>query len=243
MSEVKPDKRPFAVFDIDGTVIRWQLYHSIVTELARQGCLSSGAEQAINEARMTWKKRAHNESFKAYEATLVQTYLGALKGLSVEDYLSAVDVVFDEYKDQVYTYTRDLIRSLKSQGYRLFAISGSHNEIIAKLANYYGFDDYKGANFIQKNGFFTGKFDSPFHGKAEPLRELMSMHNLTFSGSIAVGDTGSDISMLELVEQPIAFNPNRELFEFAQSKGWKIVIERKNMVYQLKATNGSYVLA
>ena len=29
--------RPFAVFDIDGTLIRWQLYHSIADTLARLG--------------------------------------------------------------------------------------------------------------------------------------------------------------------------------------------------------------
>ena len=26
--------RPFAVFDIDGTIIRWQLYHALADELA-----------------------------------------------------------------------------------------------------------------------------------------------------------------------------------------------------------------
>lgn len=50
--------------------------------------------------------------------------------------------------------------------------------------------------------------------------------------------------MLELVDRPVAFNPNDELFEVAQARGWEIVIERKNVAYQLKKdSDGSYVLA
>ncbi len=28
--------QPFAVFDIDGTIIRWQLYHALADELAKE---------------------------------------------------------------------------------------------------------------------------------------------------------------------------------------------------------------
>jgi phosphoserine phosphatase len=49
--------------------------------------------------------------------------------------------------------------------------------------------------------------------------------------------------MLEYVEHPIAFNPEIRLFNEARNKGWKIVVERKNVVYELEANHGSYVLA
>lgn len=232
----------FAVFDIDGTLIRWQLYHSIVTELAHRGCLSPHAEQTINDARMTWKRRSHSKSFDEYEDTLVHTYLDAVRGLQVQDFLAAVDVVFEEYKDQVYTYTRDLIRRLKADGYLLFAVSGSQKEIIAKLADYYGFDDYRGSDFERQGDTFTGNFLSPFKGKAGPLRELMQKHGVTTTGSIGVGDTKSDISMLEIVEQPIAFNPSFELYEAAAANKWTIVVERKSMIYELEPKDGTYEL-
>jgi HAD superfamily hydrolase (TIGR01490 family) len=234
--------RPFAVFDIDGTLIRWQLYHAVVSELASRGHLSDDAEATIQAARLTWKKRTSSNSYLQYEGVVVQTYLDAIQNVSPADYLQVVDDVFEEYKDQVYTFTRDLIRSLKSRKYLLFAISSSQAEIVAKLARYYGFDDYIGARFEKKNGHFTGKVDSPFGKKAELLQQLITKHQASQKGSIAVGDSSSDSAMLEIVEQPIAFNPDRKLLEAARQHGWKIVVERKNVIYKLESSNGSYQL-
>lgn len=235
--------KKFAVFDIDGTVIRWQLFHSVVNELAKRGHLSPEAARTIHEARMTWKRRTHSESYKAYERTLLGAYLAAFTDVSVADYLAVVDKVFDEYKDQVYTYTRDLIRALKEQGYVLLALSGSHQEIVEKLADYYGFDDAIGTVYEQKGGRFTGNVQEILHDKGEALQRLVAKHDLDFTGSIAVGDSRGDIPMLELVERPIAFNPAADLFVEATKRHWQIVVERKNVIYNLEVRDGSYVLA
>ena len=236
-------QKKFAVFDIDGTLIRWQLYHAIVTELARQGNLSESARNAIRESRMTWKRRTHSESFHDYEKVLVSEYHAALKNLQVKDYDKAIEKVFDTYKDQVYTYTRDLLKELKAKGYILFAISGSHTEIIEKLADYYGIDESVGQYHEQKNGRLTGKFISTVLGKSEILKSLIKKYGVSLKDSIAVGDSESDIGLLELVENPIAFNPSKGLFNKAGQKGWKIVVERKNMVYELENKDGRYILA
>jgi hypothetical protein len=51
-----------------------------------------------------------------------------------------------------------------------------------------------------------------------------------------------DIELLEMVQNPIAFNPNTDLFEYAKSKNWKIVIERKNVIFELEKQDGKYIL-
>ncbi len=232
----------FAVFDIDGTVIRWQLYHAIVDELGKHGHLAPGQHERIRQARHTWKSRSHSSSFNEYEEAVIEIYHQALIDLDVYDYAKAIDTVFGTYKDQVYTYTRDLVRDLKIQGYLLFVISGSQHEIIQKLGDYYGFDDVIGTRYEQVDGHFTGHRDVVYGHKAELLQGLIEKHHLTLPGSIAVGDTASDIAMLELVEQPIAFNPSQELLVHAQTKGWPIVIERKNVIYKLEKSDGSYLL-
>jgi phosphoserine phosphatase len=48
--------------------------------------------------------------------------------------------------------------------------------------------------------------------------------------------------MLDLAEQPIAFNPEVALFKIAQQKGWKVVVERKNIFYELEGKDGKYQL-
>src|SRR4051812_338514 len=125
--------KKFAVFDIDGTLIRWQLYHAVANELAKRGHLGPGALEQMHQARMVWKRREYNESFYDYEMTVVKIYTQALNKLNVKDYQAAIDHVISEYQDQVFTYTRDLIKQLKSQEYTLLAISGSPQEIVNKL--------------------------------------------------------------------------------------------------------------
>ncbi len=235
--------RPFAAFDIDGTLIRWQLFHATADALVKVGKIDREQYQAIKEARMSWKRRMHSESFKEYESRLVSTYEGLLQSLSVSDVLAAMDSVFDEYKDQVYRYARDLIKDLKAKDYLLFAISGTQSELVEKLARYHGFDDWVGSIYVSKDGHFTGAKQLAIGRKHEVLAELVAKHKAGQAGSIAVGDSVGDITMLAMAEQPIAFNPEQKLFDHARQAGWKIVVERKNMVYELEPRDGSYILA
>ena len=192
---------------------------------------------------MVWKRRESSESFKQYETELVKLYENILSEVTVERFEKTASAVFEEYKDQVYTYTRDLLRQLKKEGYLLFAISGSQKQIVSKMAQYYGFDDFVAREDEYKNNRFTGKSATPIFSKDAVLRKMAKEHNAGFKNSLAVGDTVTDIKMLELVEKPIAFNPEKQLFDYARSYGWKIVIERKNMVYELEKQNGRYRLA
>lgn len=238
----KQSGRPFAVFDIDGTLIRWQLYHAIADELAKEGHISAETYDLIRETRMAWKRRTGETSFKNYETQVVLAYEKALEKLSVSQFKKAVDEVFNEYKDQVYTYTRQLIKELKSQDYFLLAISGSQTEIISKVSDYYGFNDHVGTIYEYKGQRFTGKKIIASFDKSKTLKSLATKHNLGFQGSIAVGDSSSDSSMMDLVETPIAFNPESKLFGYAEKKGWKIIVERKNMIYEMEMKNGKYQL-
>lgn len=233
-------QRPFAVFDIDGTLIRWQLYHAIVETVAKS---SPKTRETIKQLRKPWKNRSSQDAFKVYEQELIKIFWSLTKELSSDEFARAVDKVFDEYKDQVYTYTRDLIKELKRKDYLLFAISGSHTEIVERVAEYYGFDDFIGTAFEQKEGRFTGKLRPGAHNKHLSLKKLMERHTAGFKDSLGVGDSKNDAAFLEMVEQPIAFNPDRELFDIARKKSWKIVIERKNVVFELESKHGEYILA
>lgn len=237
--------RPFAVFDIDGTIIRWQLYHALADDLAKAGHLDPKEFDKVRIARMAWKKRERETSFNDYEETLVKLIDRAITNIRAEDLQAACRRVLLEYKDQVYIYTRDLIQDLKVKNYLLFAISASQAEIVELLASYYGFDDYGGSMYEVKNGYFTGRKDvlmsdrKPVH-----LQKLVAKHGADWAGSVGVGDSESDIPMLSIVEQPIAFNPTRKLYEYATKNAWHVVVERKNMIYRLEpGEHGKYILA
>ncbi|MEO7364387.1 MAG: HAD family phosphatase [Candidatus Saccharimonadales bacterium] len=234
--------QPFAVFDIDGTVIRWQLYHAMVDALMRQGYIDKKRFEKVRVARMVWKRRVGSDSFNEYEHEIVKVFDEALTGLPVNMLEMAAQTVFGEYKEQVYAYTRTLIHDLKAQGYLVFVISGSPSLIVKKLADYYDFDDYAATEYPEKNGYFTGEKKLSIGRKGELLQDLIDKHSLEFAGSVGVGDSEGDIAMLELCERPIAFNPSKKLYEHAQANSWEIVVERKNVIYRMSAEQGHYHL-
>jgi len=236
--------RKFAVFDLDGTLIRWQLYHAMADEFVKMNILTAKEYESVKTARMNWKNRDNINSFNDYEMTLVKLINSTVQNLKVSDLEKACLNVIEEYKNQVYTYTRNLIKELKSQNYLVFAISASPIQIVKLVANHYGFDDYSGSIYAEKDGILTGKYDLVWSDrKPEILKDLVDKHQATWIDSVAVGDSEGDIPMLSSVEQPIAFNPTQILFTEAKKKGWKIVVERKNMVYRLDPRDGTYILA
>ena len=82
---------------------------------------------------------------------------------------------------------------------------------------------------------FTGTVGDEhlIYNKANILKRAVEKENLTLSHSIGVGDTESDIPFLELVAKPICFNPNKKLYRYAKLEKWKVVVERKDVIYEL----------
>lgn len=237
-------QKKFAAFDIDGTLIRWQLYHAAVDRLAKADLLGEGVYEKIKSARLAWKKRENDESFKNYEKEIIVGFESALGKLSTKDFDKIANQVIEEYKDQVYTYTRNLIARLKNEGYFLLAISGSHHELVEPIAKFYGFDDYIGSSYYRSGNKYSGQYTIASSDKQTELNKMIAKHDLTIKDSYAIGDSRGDIAMLEMVENPIAFNPNKALYEAALEKKWHIVIERKDVIYDLKiGDNNLYHLA
>ena len=183
---------------------------------------------------MKWLDRKGD--YQTYVMNAVGVFGKQLKGVPFEDVANAAGEVIEEKKDRVYRYTRDLIKDLKKQGYFLLAISHSPRFIAEGFGFEAGFDKTYGFWYeTGPSGNFTGTIqdEDMMRNKAAILTRAIRKEELTLEGSIGVGDTESDIPMLEMVETPIAFNPNQKLLDHARKRGWKVVVERKDVIYEL----------
>jgi HAD superfamily hydrolase (TIGR01490 family) len=236
-------ERKFAAFDIDGTLFRWQLFHEFVFALKDAGQLDEKTAKLIDDHFFAWTSR--KISFDEYQTTVVDALRGCIPNLSLAILEEASSRVIKASGHKVYKFTRDYIQQLKKEGYFLLAVTGSHQEIAQPFAEQYGFDDCIGVLFERNGDALTGNFERYVYGrKAELITEYAKTHSLTFKDSIAVGDSHGDVSMLEIVEKPLAFNPAHNLLNIAMEKGWKIVVERKDVAYELqKGQDGTYLLA
>lgn len=234
--------KKFAVFDIDGTLYRWQLYHELVQVLALADIFPKTAVTELDSKWNAW--RGGDISFRDYEKVVVNIMTKSLPLVPIATFEAACDKVIDQSVHKTYRYTKNLLSELRQQNYTIIAITGSQQELVDRFGKHYGFDIVVGAQYERQEGRFTGKTDVMTVGrKPEILKALVNTHDLTWESSLAIGDSAGDASILELVERPIAFNPDAPLFERAKSEGWPIVIERKNIAYKLEKKGNELVLA
>lgn len=226
--------RKLAIFDLDGTLYRWQLYHEVVFVLKDKGVFPPEAARKLDEAFDAWNNR--QASFNTYEQQVVDTLLGSLTDIPPNTFDEAAHEVSERSGRKTYRYTLALMQQLRAQGYFLLAVSGSQQEVAEQFAHKFDFDDCIGSLYERDGDHFTGKLLRFVPGHKHTLiREYADTHGFTLEESVAVGDSDGDISMLELVDHPIAFNPNDKLLTAAQKHGWKVVVERKNVALTLES--------
>ncbi|MDD5547847.1 MAG: HAD-IB family hydrolase [Candidatus Pacebacteria bacterium] len=226
-------KKKFAVFDIDGTIFRSSLLIEITDALIQAGIFKPRVRKIYEHAFKNWLDR--KDSYEKYISAVVKAYMENIKGAEHKKFISVAKKAADFHKNRVYRYTRDLVKDLKRRGYYLLAVSNSPKIILDEFCGTLGFDKVYGRIYdIDKKGKFTGKivFEDEISDKEKILNRAIKKGNLTLKGSIGVGDTEADIALLKNVENPICFNPNQKLLTYAKRAGWKVVVERKDVVYE-----------
>ena len=227
-------KKPVAVFDIDGTIFRSSLLIELVERLIERGVFPPAARDMYAEEWRLWLDRKGD--YEEYIMKVVETMRKQLKGAPYESVANIAGEIIEEKRNRVYRYTRDLITDLKRKGYYLLAITHSPKFIADGFGYEHGFDKVYGTFFeTGPSGNFTGEVEDAdlIMNKAAILTRALRKEDITLEGSVGVGDTESDIPMLEMVETPIAFNPNQKLLTHAKRRGWKIVVERKDVIYEI----------
>ena len=228
------DKRRVAAFDIDGTVFRSSLLIELVERLIDKDIFPQDSREAYEDERRKWLDRKGD--YESYIGKVVQVFAAQLKGAPYEEVKNIAGEVIEEKRDRVYRYTRDLIKDLKQKSYFLLAVSHSPKFIADGFGYEAGFDNVYGTFYATgASGNFTGEIEDAelIANKAAILTRAVRKEGLTLEGSVGVGDTESDIGMLEMVERPIAFNPNQALYTHAKRRGWPVVVERKDVIYEI----------
>lgn len=228
------EKRRVAVCDVDGTIFRSSLLIQVVNRLIEKGVFPTSARRVYERDYERWLNREGD--YEEYISAVVDAFVGHLKGVHYSALADAAEEVVDEQWKRVYRYTRDLLKDLKKRGYFLLAVSHSPKTVLDKFCPRLGFDKTYGILYeIGPQECFTGTIveEHLILNKAAIVRRAVEKENLTLSHSIGVGDTETDISFLEMVAKPICFNPNAKLYRYAKRMKWNVIVERKDVVYEL----------
>jgi HAD superfamily hydrolase (TIGR01490 family) len=223
-----------AIFDIDGTIFRSSLLIEVTNALIAEGIFPASARRVYQQSFENWLNR--KDSYDAYIADVVRAFDKHIAGVRRSTFLRVVRKVIGYQKHRVYRYTRDMVKKLHQQKYLLLAISHSPRDLVVEFTKHWGFHRVYGRIFeLDAHQRFTGRVlhASIIGDKAAMLRHAVAHEGLPLKGSIGLGDSEADIPMLKLVDTPICFNPNSILFRYAKRVGWRVVVERKDVVYTL----------
>lgn len=186
------------VFDCDSTVIQAE----VIDELAKV----AGVTQRVCDLTT----RAMNGEIEFEEAIKERVHL--LKGLTVEQ-LEGLTRSIDMTPG-----AEELLNTLKSMGYKIAVISGGFTFFTNYLKERFNLD-YVFANEMEiENGVTTGAIKGEIIGaeqKAEIIRHIAELENISVDQIVAVGDGANDRFMLESAGLGIGFNPKAVLKDYS----------------------------
>ena len=222
--ETAIERMPVAVFDLDDTVILDNVGARLLEQLAQQQLLGG----SLNSIALRLLTRKEQLPPRQWERMVVRLLLLGLRGQCQKDIktLARRYVVDDVYK-KYSRFTMALLQQLRLTHFCL-AITGSPEEMARPLTENLRFNGCFCTSFeVNRHGRYTGRqLDVPSQNKGDVLDQILKTDpTLTLEGSIGIGNSYTDIPMLSLVEQPLAFNPDQELSNWARQNNCPIVIE------------------
>lgn len=225
-------KKKIAIFDIDGTIFRRNLHFELLNELVYMGIFPKAVRDDLVRMYGQW---LNNEgSYEAYRNKLIKLYEVYIKGCNQESIMKSARKVAVFHSKRIYIYAKRLLADLRKD-HVMLAISGSPVEIVKEYAKIFNFEAYYGSVYeIDKNKIYTGKtIFEPTDDKGAVVKQFVAENDIALKGSFGMGDTESDAKFLELVDNPVAFNPNSNLLRIAKKSRWKIVVEKKDVIYEI----------
>jgi phosphoserine phosphatase SerB len=196
-----------AAFDMDGTLIQGRL----VFTLANRFDLSEKVRSIQSTAQI-----AGHEQTKAIAALFA--------GLTRKDLESAIESI------PITKNSESTIAALKERGYKIGIISDSYSIAAGFVANRLNLDFVMANNLHILDGKITGKVDMPLGWdrigcfckisvcKRYHLEKSAHQFGVPIENTLAVGDTKSDICMIQRAGVGIAFMPKDEELKRACNK-------------------------
>jgi HAD superfamily hydrolase (TIGR01490 family) len=212
-----------AFFDLDKTVIATSSVMALGGTFYREGLISKRTivRGLYAQAVYLLVGADENKMDRMREAMLTLT-----RGWDQKHVKELVREALDEVLTPViYAEALELIEEHRKAGRKTVIISSSPTETVEPIGDYLGVDDVIATRAgIDENGHYTGDLEFYAYAahKADAMREMAVAEGLDLASSYAYSDSITDLPMLELVGNPVAVNPDRELARVAREREWDI---------------------
>ncbi len=216
-----------AIFDFDGTLYPQETYTLMMNYLKEHPVHSSKYKKfykALMKPYLAYKMKLYPEG--KMKAKSMQVYLNALKDLSQEE-LEAyfIEMSNGMSKDLNQTVVERLKKHL-IDGDHVLVVSGAFTTMLNEVTKEYAVHQVIGTEIPYSNGSLDTA-NEIFHiqgiRKNMMIDQALDGYEIDWENSTAYGDSISDISVLELVGNPVAVRPENRLRSIAEERKWEIL--------------------
>ena len=231
-----------AFFDIDGTIARESLMIEHFKRLIKYEILDESVwVDNVKQLYMEYVNRYG--AYDAYIEALSEKYRSDLKGFDIRYNKFIAEQSIKKVFERVYVFSRNQLEFHRSNGHLIFFISGSPDFLVKEMAEKYDVTEFRATKYLyDEDGKSTGEIVPMWHseGKDEVCNEIIEKYDIDIEKSYAYGDTTGDLSMLRRFGNAYTINPSNKLLQRIKndeelSKKVNIIVERKDVIYKLKA--------
>ncbi len=215
-----------AIFDLDNTLLAGDSDHSW-GEFLVQKKLVDGEEY----------RKANDRFYQDYKAGTLDIYAFLDFSLAVLTRHTPAELA-TLHAEFMQTYiepmlqpkAQALLQEHRARGDYLLIITATNSFVTRPIATRLGVDDILATDPEIINNHYTGKsIGTPCFqgGKVIRLHEWLKTHKHNLDGAYFYSDSINDLSLLELVTNPIAVDPDEKLEAIARAKGWPVMSLRE----------------
>jgi HAD superfamily hydrolase (TIGR01490 family) len=215
-----------AIFDLDNTLLAGDSDYLWGVFLAEQG--------AVDEAHYERENERFYREYKEGRLDIFEFLRFSLRPLRENDpdKLHSWRRNFLERKIEPIILPRagDLLERHRRRGDTLLIITATNAFVTAPIARRLGVEHLLATEPEMRDGRYTGGVaGTPCfrNGKVERLRDWLAQRHESLTGSWFYSDSHNDIPLLELVDNPVAVDPDDELRRHAAEQGWPVISLRE----------------
>lgn len=214
-----------AIFDLDNTLLAGDSDHAWGEFLVEEGIVDAEAYRKAND-------RFYQEYLNGELDIL--NYLGfALAPLAIHsmDELLEWRAKFMDKKvrPMLQAKASELLDSHRERGHILMIITATNRFVTELIADVLGIEHLIATEPEMINGRYTGGIagtPSFQEGKVARLNDWLATTGESLDGAWFYSDSHNDVPLLEIVDNPVAVDPDPKLEEFAKNKGWGVMTLR-----------------
>lgn len=211
-----------AIFDLDNTLLGGDSDHAWGEFLCQQGYVDAQEHRAKNDAFYQDYCRGELDVY-AYQ----RFALGPLKGKTVaEADLWHQQFMITSIAPLWLPKAEALIEQHLQAGDFLLIITATNRFVTAPIARQLRVHDLIATEPEIVDERYTGEIvGTPSYqsGKVTRLQQWLTDNSEVMKGSCFYSDSHNDLPLLEMVERPVAVDPDPTLRRVAESRGWEII--------------------